>query len=254
MLRRFGFLLLLLTLAGCLPSNEPVDDEKDPHFQEGRNLVNSEDFKGATEEFELALQTNPHSAAAHFELGWLYEKAGDYAAAIYHYERHLQLQPDSPHAATVKERIQGCKQELGNSEFPLPNSQNLQKEVDRLTTENATLQQQVVSLQAQLAAKPAVVVAQPTPQPQSQPQPTSKPGPTQAQAVQPVHTTVTAPHESAQLPSTMREGHPKFYVVKEHDTIRAIGLRFGLKPSAILAANPRVDPRKLHVGQTLNLP
>jgi hypothetical protein len=229
MLRRLFFLILLLpALSGCLPGEGHVDDEKDPHFQQGRNLVNSEDFKGAMAEFELALQTNPHSAAAHFELGWLNEKAGDYAAAIYHYERHLQLQPDSPHAATVRERIHGCKEELANSEFPLPNTQNLQREVDRLTAENSLLGQQVNLLRTQLAAKSIA------PAPQS---PVAAP-PVQNAAVRP------APVEA----------RPKIYVVKEHDTITAIATRCGVKPSALLAANPRVDPRKLRVGQSLNIP
>jgi tetratricopeptide (TPR) repeat protein len=255
MLRRFGFLLLLLpVISGCLPADGPVDDEKDPHFQQGRNLVNSEDFKGATEEFELALQTNPNSAAAHFELGWLSEKAGDYAAAIYHYERHLKLQPDSPHAATIQERIRGCKQELANSEFPLPNSQNLQKEVDRLTSENTLLHQQIDSLQTQLAAKPAVIVSQPQPQQTLQPSPPSRATPVQSQPIQSNHTTVTSPHEAPQSLPSARDAHPKTYVIKEHDTIRAISLRLGLKPNALQAANPKVDPRKLRVGQTLNLP
>jgi len=247
MWRRFVFLFLLLpALGGCLPGEGHVDDEKDPHFQQGRNLVNSEDYKGAMTEFELALQTNPHSAAAHFELGWLYEKAGDYAAAIYHYERHLQLQPDSPHAATVQERIRGCKQELANSEFPLPNSQNLQREVDRLTAENSVLRQQVDALRVQLAAKSAASVA-PTPQPTVVEH-------IETSATPSTSTQVTPPHEAPQGLPPPPTGRPKTYVVKEHDTIRAIALRFGLRPSAVLAANPRVDPRKLHVGQTLNIP
>ena len=129
MLRKRGiacfFILLLLAICGngCIPGDSHVDEEKDPHFQRGRNLASSQDFKGAVEEFEKALETNPRSAAAHFELGWLYDtKINDYAAAIYHYERYLQLQPNSPRAQSidVRERIRGCKRELANTEFPLP--------------------------------------------------------------------------------------------------------------------------------------
>jgi LysM repeat protein len=244
MLRRSVFLLLLLVgLSGCLPSEGPVNDEKDPHFQEGRNLVNSEDYKGATAEFEQALQTNPHSAAAHFELAWLSEKAGDYAAAIYHYERHLALQPDSPHAATVQERIRGCKQELAKSEFPLPNSQNLQREVDRLTAENSLQRQQIEALKAQLAARPAVATI-PVPVP-AQSAPPSLDTPVQPPPTKPQ----TTPRASS--PPSSRS---KTYVVKAHDTIRSIATHFGVTPNAMLAANPHVDPRKLRVGQTLNLP
>src|ERR1700677_2464407 len=152
----FAVLLLLAACCGgCSPGDSHLDEEKDPHFQRGRNLVEGQDFKGAVDEFEKALETNPHSAAAHFELGWLYEnKMNDYAAAIYHYDRYLQLQPNSERAQAmdVTERIRGCKQQLANSEFPLPNSQDLQREVDRLTAENLLLHQQLDVLRAQGAA------------------------------------------------------------------------------------------------------
>jgi len=247
--RLFFFVLIASALSGCTQGDSHVDDEKDPHFQQGRSLVNSEDYKGATEEFELALQANPHSAAAHFELGWLYEKAGDYAAAIYHYERHIKLQPNSPHAAEIQERIRGCKQELAKNEFPLPESQNLQRQVDKLngensklSTENSMLRQQIDSLRAQLAAKPAVVQP-PAPKPMLPPEPLATPLSTPAP--------VTTQSTRSSVSSSAR---PKTYVVKEHDTIKGIATRFGLKSSAILAANPHVDPRKLHVGQTLDLP
>ncbi|HWD17786.1 MAG TPA: tetratricopeptide repeat protein [Verrucomicrobiae bacterium] len=235
MLRWLLFLVLLLPLGGCLPSEGRLDDEKDPHFQEGRNLVNSQDFKGAMDEFEKALQSNPHSAAAHFELGWLCEKAGDFAGAIYHYQRHLQLQPNSPHAATAKDRIRGCKQQLANSEFPLPESQNLQREINRLTDENALLRQQADALRTQLAARP----------PAANPAPPSRPTPSEAPVRQ----------EPRAQPSTPAPAErAKVYVVREHDTITAIAARCGVKPSALLSANPHVDPRRLRVGQSLNIP
>ena len=148
--------LLIICAGGCFQVDNHPDEEKDPHFQRGRNLANGQDFKQAAEEFEKALEDNPRSAAAHFELGWLYDtKLNDYAAAIYHYDRHLELKPDSERAALIKEGIRGCKQELGNSEFPLPDSPNLQREVDRLALENQQLKQQLEALKNQ----PAVGVA-----------------------------------------------------------------------------------------------
>jgi LysM repeat protein len=43
-------------------------------------------------------------------------------------------------------------------------------------------------------------------------------------------------------------------VVKERETISSIAAQYGIKSSAILAANPHVDPRRLRIGQSLNLP
>jgi len=76
----FGSLLLLvggLTLSGCLPSGQsPVDEEKESHFLAGKSRVSELDYKGAIEAFEKALEVNPRSAAANFELALLYEKRG----------------------------------------------------------------------------------------------------------------------------------------------------------------------------------
>jgi LysM repeat protein len=215
-----------------------LDEEQDPHFQRGRNLVSSQYFKGAAEEFEKALESNPASAAAHFELGWLYDnKLNDYAAAIYHYERHLKLQPDSRRAALVKERIRGCKQELANSEFPLPNSRNLQQEADRLAADNLLLKQQVEALKNQLAAAVGAAAA-------AQSRVAALP-----QAAPPAARVETPP--PAEPPAAAR---PRVHIVKSHETITSIAAEYGMKPSAVLAANPHTDPRRLRVGQSLILP
>jgi len=239
MLRKRGiacfFILLLLAICGngCIPSDSHVDEEKDPHFQRGRNLASSQDFKGAVGEFEKALETNPRSGAAHFELGWLYDtQINDSAAAIYHYERYLQLQPNSQRAQSidVRERIRGCKRELAKTEFPLPNNQNLQREVDKLTAENLALRQQLEALRAQQRAAASNV-------PQS--------GVTASS-----HSPGTAP-VSPLAPAPARS---RVHIVKEWETISSIASQHGVKTSAVLAANPGVDPRRLRVGQALNLP
>ena len=235
--RLFCLLLFLPMLAGCLPDSGPVDDEKDPHFQEGRNLVNSQDFSGAAEEFEKALQANPHSAAAHFELALLCERRQDWAAAIYHYERVLALEPNSPHAQTARDRIRGCREALATAVFPLPNSQNLQREVDQLTDENARLRQQMDSLRAQLAVRPTVAAA-----------------PTPAPAVTPIRAAADPASGAAPPPAPAPGARGKVYVVRAGDTIAAIARENGVKPNAVLAANPGVNPRRLRVGQTIRLP
>ena len=79
-------LWLGVALIGCTPSGQsPLSEEKEPHFVLGKSRVNAMDYQGAMEAFEQSLEANPHSAAAHFELGWLNdEKTSDPAAAIYH--------------------------------------------------------------------------------------------------------------------------------------------------------------------------
>jgi LysM repeat protein len=48
--------------------------------------------------------------------------------------------------------------------------------------------------------------------------------------------------------------HPRVHIVKQRETVSSIAVQYGLRASAVLAANPRVDPRRLRVGQSLALP
>jgi LysM repeat protein len=228
--------VLMFCTGGCFQAENHLDEEKDPHFQRGRNLASGQDFKDAALEFEKALENNPRSAAAHFELGWLYDtKLTNYAAAIYHYERHVELQPDSERAALVKERIRGCKQELANSEFPLPHSQDFQREVDRLNAENTQLKQQLEAFKNKIASGAAVA-----PIPVAPVRYAETPAPVRPEPVRQTQ------------PSTPAHSH--MHIVQAHETITSIAAQHGVKPSAVLAANPGTDPRHLRIGQSLNLP
>jgi LysM repeat protein len=239
------FLLMICGMAGCSQSDSQREAEADRHFQKGRALADSEDYKGAAEEFESALQDNPQSGAAHFELGWLYDtKLKDYAAGIYHYERHLLYEPDSKRADLVRERIRGCKEELANSEFLLPNMKNMQRDNDRLTVENQSLKKEVEALNKELATATAQAqVAQA--QIQSQPVQTQPVEPTRAQTPDPQMPGVTP------IPPL---AHPRYHVVQPHETFSSIAAASHIRVSLLMAANPRINPRRLRVGQKLNLP
>src|SRR5947207_13464581 len=68
-------ILFCAGLSGCLPpAQSQMEEEKEPHFIEGKRAVNGMDFKGAIDEFEKAVEDNMHNASAHIELGLLYEK------------------------------------------------------------------------------------------------------------------------------------------------------------------------------------
>jgi len=74
----------LFSLTGCLPSAQSrLDEEKEPHFLAGKTRLNAMDYQGAFESFEKALEANPGSASAHFELGCLCDqKESDPAARV----------------------------------------------------------------------------------------------------------------------------------------------------------------------------
>src|SRR5690349_9175653 len=110
-LPRCALAMLLLSVAGCLPGSQgEMEEEKEPHFITGKSCIAGMDYKGAIEEFEKAVEINPHSAAAHFQLGMLYEeKEPDPAAAIYHYQQYLKWRPKAENAEVVAMHITNCK-------------------------------------------------------------------------------------------------------------------------------------------------
>ena len=234
-------LILLLSLSGCdsVPETS-LDEQKDPHYLNGRSRVSSQDYKGAMEEFEKALEANPRSASAHFELGWLNEEQmKNYAAAIYHYEQHLRLRPASDYAGRAKDRIRSCKMDLVKTEVLAPVNQGMQRDLERLGAENLLLKRQLEALQTQLAARPVAPVSN-TGGSSSVPDPIPR-----------AQTRVTNSEPRVIPTPSVR---PKTHIVKAGETITAIAAKYNVKLNLFLAANPRVDPRRLKVGQSLTIP
>jgi tetratricopeptide (TPR) repeat protein len=151
--RQVTLLLASLMVSGCWPSPQgQSDEEKEKNFIEGRSRVNAMDYEGAVESFERALEVNPQSASAHFELGWLLDlKQPDAAAAIYHYEKYLKLRPGAHDADNVRERILACKQELARTVWLGPISEKQQRDLQKLAEENKQLAEQNRQMSEDLA-------------------------------------------------------------------------------------------------------
>src|SRR5215467_14028504 len=141
LLRSVFVLLAALPLGACLPATQSQsDEEREPHFLSGKSRVSAMDFKGAIESFEKALEVNPQSAAAHFELACLFDrKEADPAAAIYHYNHYLDLKPNAENGEIVRQRILACKQELALTVILTPATEKVQKELEQLAQENKRL-------------------------------------------------------------------------------------------------------------------
>ena len=78
-----------------------------------------------------------------------------------------------------------------------------------------------------------------------------------APRVEPVHVPVAAATSApvvVSAPAAAVVSHHRVHVVRARETISSIAAQYGVQPSAILAANPRVEPRRLRVGQSLTLP
>jgi LysM repeat protein len=252
--------LLALGASGCFPLSEgPTDEEKDPHFLAGQSRLSSMDYDGAIAAFENALISNPKSAAAHVELGLLYEeKKNDYAAAIYHFERHLELRPESNLAETVKQHILACKLELARTvPFALVNRQ-VQDELRRLYASNAALHDQVEQLKAQLVDQAAAFSNQLAQATQAAAPAASAPPGREPEAAEPDRRSRTperAPVIDIYRPPAARgTTAPRTHIVRSGETLAGISRRYNVRLSSLQAANPRLDPRRLRPGDIVTIP
>lgn len=248
-IRNVFLVICALALCGCFPSGQSAsDEEKDPHFLAGRSRVSTMDYQGAIESFEKALEVNPRSAAAHFELGWLFaEKEPDPAAAIYHYEQYLKLRPNADNADVVRQHIQRLKQDLARAVMPLPSTPGQQREADQLAAENRRLRDELEKWRAYYVGRAAA-----PPNPSGGSVTAAKP----AQVLAPAQTAPSsvAPSSAGAARPSSASTEARTYKVQAGDTPSSIARKYGVKLDALMAANPGLDPKRLRVGQTLNVP
>ena len=267
-LARTRTLILLLSCvwcSGCFPIGDGnLDEEKDPHFLEGKTRCNNMDFPGAIESFEKAISANPQSATAHFELGLIdYHNVNDYPGALYHFGKFLKLRPNAAHADTVRSFMMVSTQEIAKTVNLGPMTQQLPRELERLMTENARLHQQIESLQTQLAQRTTPVTptvkttisAPPNGAPPSLP-PKLAPSPPMSQKTTSPNLLASGKSvAAATLPEVLHPiGALATHAVKSGETPFSIAKHYGVKLSALLAANPELDPKRLKIGQSIRIP
>lgn len=270
-------LIVCALAAGCQPlGTSTLDEEKDPNYLTGRSRQTTGDYRGAAAAYEKALTTNPRSAAAHKALGLIYaQHLGDPAAAIYHFQKLLELNPKDPHAEILRQHVGACKQELASTAAVGPITPQVQKELARLDEENrrlmgenSNLVAQVVYLRNQLAQR-AAVAAQNNPAPTPAPLPpsfsvTNLPGKVMVQPTPPARTNAppaTDPTPPAGADRSQGTTSPsgfaratRTHTVRVGETMSSIARRYGVSPTALQKANPSVNPRKLRQGQVVNVP
>jgi len=245
------YLILGLGLGGCLPSaRTQLDEEKDPHFLAGKSRASALDYQGALECFEKAIEANPRSSAGHLEAGLLYEKyPPDYAAAIYHFDRFLKLRPNSDYAKVVEQRIVACKQELTRMVSLGPVTKALQSEYERLAEQNKRLQEEIERWRAYAAHLQTLT------NPPGQTPKTERSAPaTRSIPSTSVTDTSSFSSKAEELRTLPASTLARTHTVRLGETPSVIARRYGVKVTALMAANPRVDARRLQVGQALSVP
>jgi len=239
-----------LALSGCTPPDQSREDErKEPHFVLGQNRVNAMDYQGAIEAFEKSLEANPHSATAHYELGWLYdEKEPDPVSAIYHYRQYLKLCPKADNAEVITQRIYTCKEQLVAEGMPLSGMPAAQKQLDQLADQNRQLQDEVNRWRAYYSSQLAAAKTNSPPAPNN-----AVARPTPAQPVQTIFaqpTTANTNH-SGSATTAIR---PRTHMVAAGETAAGIARKYGVKLNTLEEANPDMNPSRIRVGQVLNIP
>jgi tetratricopeptide (TPR) repeat protein len=255
--------LVLLALvwlgSGCgLVSNNPLEEQRDPHYLTGKNRVSSLDYQGAVEAFEKALETNPKSASAHFELGFIYaQRLTNYASAIYHFERYLTLRPKSDLADVIRGHITACTQEMARK-VPLgPVTPAMQRSLDRLAEENLRLRQQLDFLSRRLAEATNALQFGAAPIGTLPSAPLTYTNTAQVAPVIPAATNRFYASPAIPPQKMVRQTTPtptRTHVVQRNETMVQIARRYRISLGALQAANPRIQPRQLRVGQTLVIP
>jgi tetratricopeptide (TPR) repeat protein len=255
--RAFFFQLMMVVptcwaLCGCSPAGSgPLDEEKEPYFLAGKNRISTLDFKGAVQCFEKALQVNPESASAHFELGWIFDtKEVDPAAAIYHYEHYLLLRKRPPNADLTRQRIMACKQTLAEAVSLGPVTEKMQRQFEQLTDEKKQLTEENKRLKDDLEKWTSYAARLQTM--------TNPPAPVTAQS------RAVAPRASLSAPEILvsqtvsagssNSSSNRTHTVKAGETPSLIARKYGLKLDALMAANPNLDARRMRVGQVLRIP
>ena len=225
--------------------------EDDPDFVRGKSRLARKEVDGAVLSFRKALARNPANAAAHFELGLIfYEPSNentDYVAACFHFQRHLELQPDSRHANNIAGFIKACKKEIAKdiAMAPIPPSEinaihTLRTQLAKANSENAHLKSQVEAMRGRLQQSgndvPEVAVvtggAPSTVNPLGNPGVKSRPS------------------------YGVRSGQSRTHTLRPGESLYSLSRQYGVPFSALKAANPRLmrNSRDLKPGVTVYIP
>lgn len=274
--RAHGAIFLALALGaatgGCGWLNRPGGDpRKDPNYQDGLAWKDQGRYDIARASFERAADVNPANRYAHLELGFLHlEQLRDPVSAIYHFQRYLALAQKQESAEfrdpVVEGRITSAKIQLAMQYSDQIGRQESQVRLDEMRRRNEDLEQQVrlLTQQLQLARQQQLTNAlagtasndgstlpsgsgrSPAEAPPQELRGREVPGPTNRVPA------VTA--QRGTPATTARPAPSRSYVVQRGDTPSRIAQRFNLRVDALMAANPGVDPRRLRIGQSLNIP
>ncbi len=248
-----GFRVLLLLLAvgavaGCRPNVYELDDHElsDPSAARAAALERAGDIDGAIAKYNEILTERPDMARMHLAVAFLYDvPQGDYVRALYHYQRYLELRPQTEKRNFIENRIENARQSLV-AQYGR-DAETLLHEIDKLTVEKQELRTanqrlvtqleecraKIAEIEEQLAAKrveEAPETAIPVPEMPAQPDVPPPLPPVVREPDTPASEYVAsrdAEPETAlpDAPATVAARDIK-YIIQERDTLSALARRF----------------------------
>ncbi len=97
-----GCLAFLLT--AC--DKSPFDNRTERSLDQAEQRQATQDFRGAVNAYEAALDGTAKSADVHFRLGLIYsDKLNEPVSAVHHFRRYLAILPNGPHAREAKANL-----------------------------------------------------------------------------------------------------------------------------------------------------
>jgi hypothetical protein len=146
--------LALFGLGGCSRDDSQFlgSELDEPGYRQGQQLERQGSPQQALTSFlKVIAKRNDDAPESHLEAGLIYSQhIKDPIAAIYHFRKYLELQPNSRQAELVRQRIDAAKREFART---LP-AQPLESAADRLEMQDqvAHLQRENDQLKAELSA------------------------------------------------------------------------------------------------------
>jgi LysM repeat protein len=266
-----GLLMLLLLLAaGCergghLALSAETDD---PQYRRGQQLLKQGRNQDALGAFLKVVEKRGDDAPeSHLEVGLLYQQYfKDPITAIYHFNKYIELQPNSRQADLVRQRKDAAMREFARSlpAQPLESQAarlELMSRIDELQKENLQLKDEIATLHqsgvGSTGLRGAAAPAGTTSTSATMRMPLFNPVPTGPAG------TVVRPVPTARPPATTAANSPSIsgrrHVVVQGDTLYKIAQRYygsGSKWPEILEANRDVlkNENAVRPGMELRIP
>ncbi len=218
--------LCLALVMGCSRVPDESREARDRHMRRAAAAMKDQNTDEAIVWYEKALERRPNRALAHRKLGMIFQNVRqDYVSALYHYNRYLQLRPESEHRSDIEGFIQDCRMSYAAqiAAFPEELKRDIQARNDRIQR----LEIEVASLRAAQADR--------------------------SPSLSPEH-----PGETASAMNS-DSAAPRIHVVEAGENLATISTRYYGTPSRwkyIFNANQGrlTDANNIRVGTRLNIP